>query len=126
MKNIFRLTVLVLLIAMSCIAVFAQDTTHDKSNDIEIIFEIDSVFTDSQKQNIIKHFTGEDGHTASVKGILCLFGHNLTTERVQYITHRYYASIPRCLQETYDVSTCSRCDYTSSTFVSSRRVPCCS
>lgn len=122
MKNIFRLTVLILLIAMSCMASFALNPTYDSH---EVIFASDSAFTEFQKQNIINHFTGTDDHAVSVQGILCLFGHNLTTGSCQYVTHRYYASVPRCLQEIYDVSTCSRCDYTSSTFVSSTRIGCC-
>ncbi len=122
MKNIFRATILILLIAMSCMSSFALNPTYDSH---EVIFASDSAFTEIQKQNIINHFIGTDDHVASVQCILCLFGHNLTTERIEYITHRYYESAPRCLRETYDVSTCSRCDYTSSTFVSSVRIGCC-
>lgn len=131
MKKIFRITILTLLIAMSCISSFALNATYDiHSNDVhsEVIFAPDSEFTEFQKQNIINHFmvTQEEANTVSVEGILCLlFGHDLTTERMEYRIHRYYASIPRCLQEMYDISICSRCDYMSSTLVFSMRVPCC-
>jgi hypothetical protein len=60
-------------------------------------------------------------------GILCIFGHSLARMTVKEITHRYYATAPRCLEKTYDVTYCTRsgCNYTVWTQIGIDRIPCC-
>ena len=40
------------------------------------------------------------------------------------VTVEVYATSPRCVEETYEVSLCSRCDYTTKTLLSSSRITC--
>jgi hypothetical protein len=67
-------------------------------------------------------------HAALPANILCtLFGHNLTTSTVIEVTHNVYTTSPKCVQKTYDVTTCTRssCDYFEKVLVSSKRISSC-
>ena len=93
----------------------------------EITISVEKGTSEEQKEAIIAHFTGADSSTAETRGILCtLFGHKLETTTSKNITHKVNATAPRCLMEVYDVSTCSRCNYTSQTLTSSTYINCCS
>ncbi len=93
-------------------------------NETEFIFDADT--TENFREKAIAHyFHGEDDGAATY-GLLCtLFGHKLETSTVAAIVHKVSATSPRCRREIYDVETCSRCDYTKSTMISSSYIVCC-
>lgn len=102
----------------------AEDNTH---NHVEIIIENENV-SEETKQKAIAFYTngGEETEGASTYGLTCtLLGHNLETSRVTKITHKARTTAPRCLEKTYNYSTCTRCDYETSTLISSRYISCC-
>lgn len=82
---------------------------------------------DGQKaQQIVNKINGEI--TISPFGLACLFGHSTAHTTAYEINHRYYATAPRCLQTTYDVTYCTRsdCNYIVYTKTGSIRIYCCS
>lgn len=123
MKTTIKLAAVILLIFITSISIFASNNIGYNDHDIEIIFAEDTTFTESQKISIENHLTGQK-NIITTRGILCLFGHNLTVERVVTKQHRYYSTSPRCLLQTYDISSCSRCDYVSSNLINSVRIIC--
>lgn len=69
----------------------------------------------------------EPENEASPCGIWCLFGHNLTTSYVTEVTHNAYTTSPKCLQNKYQVESCTRssCDYAEKTLLTSTRISTC-
>jgi hypothetical protein len=80
---------------------------------------------DSQKAKTISDSIS-NGEVSVNRNVLCtFFGHTLDRMRVWEITHRYYATEPRCREVTYDVVYCTRCDYTVWTQIGIDRIRCC-
>ena len=93
---------------------------------IEIYFE-DETLSEEFKEKATAYFlNGATDENAATYGLTCtLFGHKLKTSRTTSITHKARATSPRCLKKTYDYSACTRCDYETSTLVSSTYIVCC-
>jgi hypothetical protein len=59
-------------------------------------------------------------------GIVCVFlGHDLVSGVGKEITHRVYATAPRCFEKTYDITYCTRCNYSVGKLVRERYISCC-
>lgn len=90
-----------------------------------IIFDEASAFT-VEEQQVIAELLANSDQVHSTYGLMCtLFGHKNTTETVQTITHCVDTKSPRCLQENFAVTTCSRCGETTTERVSYRFITCC-
>lgn len=102
----------------------SEDTVTIVVNETEFIFAADT--TEEFREKAIAHyFDGEDDSVATY-GLMCtLFGHKITSSVVAAVTHKVSATSPRCLQERYNVETCSRCDYTNSTKIDAKYIVCC-
>lgn len=101
-----------------------EDTVVVTVNGVEFIFDVDTT-EDFRDKYIANYFnSGDDGATAY--GLTCtLFGHKIESSVVTAVTHKAKATSPRCLSEKYEVEVCSRCDYTTSTKISSHYIVCC-
>ena len=93
-----------------------------------VIFDDTSFFSEQKKQEIADSLIGmqlvDDEHLSQENIICSLFGHNLSTSAVSVITHRVSIWNPRCRLDIYDVTGCSRCNYTEEVLVSSGRILC--
>lgn len=128
MKKIIALIMTVALaFSVMSISVYAEDAAETvvvTVNNVEFVFEADTS-EDFRNKFIADYFNSEDDG-AEAYGLTCtLFGHNTETSLSTVITHNARTSAPRCLQEKYSVETCTRCDYTSKTLVSSTYIVCC-
>ena len=128
MKKIIALIlVAVSLFSVMSISVYAEDTaeTTVTVNVNETVFIFDAYTTEDFRNKFIAHyFSHDDG--AAAYGLTCtLFGHKIESSVVTAITHKAKATDPRCLQERFNVETCSRCDYTNKTLLSSYFISCC-
>lgn len=95
-----------------------------QADNFEVVF-VDDLSPEIQAR-IIAHLKGEELPNASTRGITCtLFGHDLETSPVYTYTHLYYSTAPKCRRDRYEAAVCTRCDYVTSTFVSTERVNCC-
>lgn len=129
MKKIIAL-ILVVISLFCVISVSAgaegasEDTVTVTVNEVEFIFDADT--TEEFREKAIEHYlNGEDDNTTTY-GLMCtLFGHKTESSVITAVTHKVSATSPRCLRETYNVETCSRCDYTKSTKISSEYISCC-
>ncbi len=127
--KIKRIAALIIAIStLICMMVIPANAAEDKThNHVEIIIENENV-SEETKQKAIAFYTngGEETDGASTYGVTCtLLGHNLETSRVTKITHKAKTTAPRCLKKIYNYSTCTRCDYETSTLVSSTYISCC-
>lgn len=95
------------------------------SNDVQVVFAENSVFTAQEKELIEKHFCGDTDKNETY-GLRCtLFGHNYKTEYVDVIRHKVRSTRPRCIDDLYKTQICTVCSDTVSTLVSSQSVDCC-
>lgn len=125
-----RIVLFVLVIA--CAISFCINTAAEEINpcvisidNIDVIFDSDSLFTNGEKEVIAEYILYGQSSTQAY-GLLCnLFGHKTTTEFVTTITHEVNDTAPRCLEEYWEVTTCSRCDYVTTTRLSYGFKNCC-
>ena len=91
----------------------------------EIIFSDNSEFTEAEKEHI-KLFLTSGCSDSDTYGLKCtLFGHTYKTEYVTAITHKVFATSPRCLREIYETNICEDCSDTQSVLISSTMITCC-
>lgn len=109
MKRIALILLTAICITCFCFNISAENSATDIAN-IEVVFDKTSELSYEQKQIITEYFVNEKNE-AQTYGLMCnLFGHKNTTEIVTTITHCASSTAPRCLEETWEVTTCSRCD----------------
>lgn len=109
----FVLLLLVLTIAASfCLHISAADPEIDiiTVNNVDILFDTNSALTYEEKQLIAEYLVNGDPGVQTY-GLLCtLFGHKESTEIVTTITHRVRTTVPRCLEENWELVICTRCE----------------
>lgn len=134
MKNIIRIITASLIISLLTISLIAADRITDSNKviqeDITIIYSDTTQLTTLQKEQISSYLvTGEQSKQMQAMGLLCtLLGHNMedTGEGIIKITHRAFATQPRCLKQTYAISSCTRCGELSSKLIGDVVMSCCS
>lgn len=69
----------------------------------------------------------EQESEVSTCGILCIFGHKISTSTVTETIHNAYTTTPKCIRNIYDVESCTRsnCDYIVKTLIDSTRIASC-
>lgn len=86
-----------------------------------------SALDDAKRQFVAESLLGireDDGDTTY--GLMCnLFGHKKVTERPTITRHRISDLDPRCAIETWEVISCTRCDYSVQTMISRQYFSCC-
>ena len=129
MKKIIALIMVVVsLFSVMSISAYAENATENTItvtvNEVEFIFDAET--SEDFRNKAIAHYFNHDDDGAAAYGLTCtLFGHKLESSVITAITHKVRTTSPRCLEETYNVETCSRCDYTNSTLLDSIYIVCC-
>ena len=91
-----------------------------------VIFEEDTIYSAAEQQIIAQQIVNGDITNHQTYGLVCnVFGHKTTTELIEVVEHCVRDSMPRCLLTYYNLTTCSRCDYTNVEHVSSVYINCC-
>lgn len=127
MKKLLALILVVISVfSTMSIAAYAEEASEITVTVNETVFIFDADTTEDFRNKFIAHyFECEDDGTAAY-GLTCtLFGHKTESSVVTAVTHKAKATSPRCLRETYEVETCSRCDYVKSTLIGSEYIVCC-
>ncbi len=129
MKKIIALIMAVVSIfSLVSISVYAEDAAEETVTvtveDTDFIFYANT--SEEFRSKFIAAYLNPEDDGAEAYGLTCtLFGHKLESSLVTSVTHKVYSSDPRCVQKTYNVETCTRCDYTSQTLISSTIISCC-
>jgi len=129
MKKIsFVLIIAICLVSILTNYIFAEDNwSFDFFIDgTEINISSEEEITESFAYGIAHRIVFGDEGQAHINGLYCnMYGHSYVTTTATTITHRYYATAPRCLKEIYSVKTCSVCGHEIRTLESSTRIYCC-
>ena len=94
-------------------------------NNVTVIFDTDSQFTIEQQKSIVNFLVNSQYGVAQANIICNIFGHKNTSETVISITHKVFEESPRCMQENFTVTNCSRCDETTVVRNSFAYISCC-
>lgn len=141
MKKIIISTITIILAFLLCISASAEkvylgktiefDGSILKIGETTVTFAENSTFSTEEKEHIASiiafEASGEVGAAApKAFNLICsIFGHNYETEYVTAITHRVRDTQPRCLEELFEISKCSRCGNTTTDRISSVFITCC-
>ena len=126
MKIKILFAILLVLTLLTCTCVLPASAKGITNNDVEII--IHEEVPAETKAKIEKYFaTGEPAANNNVTyGLTCtLFGHKIEGTAISTITHKVRATSPRCKKQTYNYEECTRCDYETSTLMSTEYIACC-
>ena len=128
MKTKKFLTLILALATLLCAVTIPANATKTNTNEhIEIYIENENL-SEQTKAKIITFYTngGEEKEGVVTYGLTCtLFGHKLESSAVTTINHKVRSTSPRCLEKTYDYESCTRCDYESSSLLTSKYIVCC-
>ena len=126
----FLASILFLFFLISfALSVYADETSVSKIYDydelnIEVIFDDNTVFNDEQQQKIADILAL--GKLPVESRAWCwLTGHDYISDAVLVITHEARTLSPRCLQQTYEVTTCENCSYYNEELLGSHYIVCC-
>lgn len=131
--NVKRLFSFALVLAMIfCATVIPANAAETADCDCcDIIIENQDVSAET-KEKIVAFYSQENipdeyESDSQTYGLTCtLLGHKLESTNATKITHKARTTAPRCLQKTYLYEACTRCDYETSTLISSKYISCCS
>ena len=125
--NRYLAMLMALAITISLFVIPASATEAEEPHThIEVYFE-DETLSEEFKEKATAYFlNGATDENTAKYGLTCtLFGHKYETSRTTVTTHKARATSPRCLKNTYDYSSCTRCGYETSTLISSTYIVCC-
>ena len=114
MKKLFALLLSLLLITIFSLSAFAASTeayVYEIDN-VTVIFDKNNTL-DATTREMIAHKLLHGDEDATTYGLMCtLFGHKYEVTGVITVTHCAQSIQPRCLEEYFDVSVCTRCEDT--------------
>ena len=123
--SIILVAIMMLSAALNISAYGDASNIHTFGN-ISVIFEDDSALTFEEQAATAKMIIAKSNGDATTYNLLCtLFGHTYDVETVTTVTHKVNSSAPRCLEEHYNMSTCSRCGNQQLEFLYSQYIDCC-
>ena len=110
-----RFVTVVILVTLTVCATFGVSADTNASNTYQIenvivIFEENSQLSLEQQEIIAQQLVNPEYGVSQANLICNIFGHKNTTEGVTTITHKVSATSPRCLQENFTLTLCSRCN----------------
>ena len=112
MKKVTIILMVVALAVCSTFGVSADDATGNayQIDNVTVIFDADSQLSNEQQEMIALLLVNPEYGVAQANIICDIFGHKNTLEGVTTITHKVLAESPRCLEELFTITTCSRCN----------------
>ena len=112
MKRIGLIVIVIVLTFFGTIGVSADQSignTYQVEN-VTVIFDADSQLSVEQQERIAQLLVNSEYGVSQANLICDIFGHKNTQEGVSTITHKAKSNSPRCLQEFFTITTCSRCN----------------
>ena len=128
MQKITKIIALILVAVFAVVPVtHASDHTYIyQSNNIEITIVHSGL--SEEKLLYIAQILESKNNTSNTQtyGLTCtIFGHKLVTSTSEVTTHMVYDTYPHCKLESYNVTSCERCDYIETELISTDAVGCC-
>ena len=112
MKKLLSIVMVVALIFCATTGASADSNIGNiyQIDNVTVIFGTDSQLSNEQKEVIANLLANPEYGVVQINLICNIFGHKNTQEGVTTITHKVLAESPRCLQELFTITTCSRCN----------------
>ena len=110
-----RLMLMVMVVVLAFCSVLSTSADNNVGNiyhidNITVVFKSDSQLSAGQQEMIAQLLANPENGVSKANLICNIFGHKNTTEGVSTITHKAKANSPRCLEEFFTITTCSRCN----------------
>ncbi len=130
MKKFVSLIMIFLMFSAFSVCAFASDNsdvyTYEKDGLEYTVYFSGTSFSEEKRDAIAQRLIGASDGEIQTYGLMCsLFGHKLEEDTVGVITHKVRTYAPRCLDETYEVKACTRCDYQEKTLIVGVYRDCC-
>ena len=111
MRRVTIILFTVILIICATLNISADEITGNtyQIDNITVIFDADSQLSVEQQKVIAQLLVNPEYGISQANLICTLFGHKNTMEGVTTITHKVLPDSPRCLEENFIITTCSRC-----------------
>lgn len=115
MKKILTIIMAVIITICATIGVSADTNAGNiyQTENVTVVFDADSQFSIEQQELIANLLVNPEYGVAKANLICNIFGHKNSQEGVTTITHKVSATSPRCLQELFTITMCSRCEETT-------------
>ncbi len=111
MKKILVVLFAFLLALLMCVSAFAENENefvYQRGN-ITIYFDSSTTFNAEQREAFVDILTGTNNQPSPC-GLACLFGHKYEIASVTTVTHQVNSVQPKCLEETFELKQCTRCN----------------
>jgi hypothetical protein len=128
MKKFIAIMLSIVMVTSINFSVIATNSEGDliySFENITIIFDESTSFSESSRTNIANFIVGGKNDIQTYGLVCTLFGHNYVTDYVTTITHNVCESQPKCLREIFEVGECSRCNDTYADLINSLMITCC-
>ena len=115
MKKLTTIVMAILITICATIGVSADQkigNTYQFEN-VTVVFDADSQFSIEQRELIANLLLNPEYGISQANLICNIFGHKNSQEGVSTITHKAKANSPRCLEEFFTITMCSRCEETT-------------
>ena len=113
MKKIFVSLLTILMICTFSVSALAATEENYVYNigSVTVIFDENDTWDASTREAIAHRLAYGDDTAISTYNLLCnMFGHKYETKGVTTVTHCVLDEAPRCLEETFNLSLCTRCN----------------
>lgn len=128
MKKTAIVLLTIILAFSTTLSISADELTGNtyQIDNVTVVFSADSQLSAEQQENIAQLLVNPE-YSVSQANLICnLFGHKNTTEGVSTITHKVNVISPRCLEEFFTITTCSRCNESTVERNAAVYISCCS
>lgn len=131
MRKIVSVLMVFVLVSAFSVCAFASDNTASVYTYVKegVEYTVDfsgASFSVDKHEVIAQRLLGLGEDEVQTYGLMCtLFGHKYEESTISVITHKVYKYAPRCKDEAYDVSVCTRCDYQEQTLITTSYIDCC-
>ena len=127
MKRLTIILLTIILVFAGTISVSADEMNSNiyQIDNITVIFDADSQLSNEKKEAIVQLLVNPEYGVSQANLICNIFGHKNTVEGVTTITHKVSATDPRCLEEFFTITVCSRCNESTVERDGFAYIPCC-
>ena len=128
MKNFLSILVATIILFSFCMSVSADSVIYVcEIGNTSVIFDENTIFSAQEREDIAQLIVNGDSYDSTAYAMLCVIsGHDYSQyESVRAITHRADDKDPRCLQEIFLISKCSRCEHYKTERISVCYISCC-
>jgi hypothetical protein len=127
MKKAIAVLMVFVIIVCTTLSVSADEVVGNiyEIEDVTVVFDPDSQLSTEQQEMIAQLIVNPEYGTSQANLICNIFGHKNTQESVSTVTHMAKETNPRCFQEFFIITVCSRCNESTVERTGYRYITCC-